>query len=102
MDKFPRGRHASILPPKSDQTASLINPATATSDLSVPSPLQRPQTEVVRTPLIVMVSPPLMNTVHSRIFRSTGPGNQSFSEKNVENPDLNIKIFCGLLSRKIM
>ena len=33
---------------------------------------------------------------------STGPGNRSFSEKNVENPDLNIKIFCGLLSRKIM
>ena len=59
---------AGILSPKSDHTESLINPATATaSDLSVPSPLQRPQTEAVRTPLIVMVSLPLMNPVHSRI-----------------------------------
>lgn len=32
----------------------------------------------------------------------TGPGNRSFSEKNVENPDLNIKIFWGLLLGKIM
>ena len=51
---------AGILSPKSDHTVSLINPATATAtDLSVPLPPQRPQTEAVRTPLIVMVSLPL-------------------------------------------
>ena len=51
---------AGILSLNSDHTESLINPATATAtDLSVSLPLQRPQTEAVRTPLIVMVSLPL-------------------------------------------
>ena len=60
---------AGILSPKSDNTALSVNPATAAAtDLSVPSALQRtPQTEAVRTQLIVMVFPPLMNAVNSRI-----------------------------------
>ena len=58
---------AGILSPKSDHTASSINPATAAAaDLSVPSALHRtPPTEAVRTRMIVFVSLPLMNTVHS-------------------------------------